>query len=187
MTREEVQNLFPDATKEQITALLNKTNSELASEKSKAEKFKAEANKASELQKQLSEIEQANMTELEKSQALNADIQKKLEDVTKQFNAYKEKADLKEKFSAKGITGENADKLIDSLSEGKFDIEVFDSIIQSKIAEHDEATLKNTKSAGGSGASEEKDTEGLAVKLAKQMGDKSSFDGNSILSTYINQ
>ncbi len=186
MTREEVQNLFPDATKEQITALLNKTNSELASEKSKAEKFKAEASKASELQKQLSEIEQANMTELEKSQALNADIQKQLDEVTNQFNAYKAKADLKEKFSAKGIVGENADKLIDSLSEGNFDIDVFDSIIQSKIAEHDEATMKQTPSAGGSGASKEKDTESLAVKLAKQMGN-TSFDGNSILSKYINQ
>ena len=36
MTREQVIKLFPDATDDQITALLNQNNSEVAREKEKA-------------------------------------------------------------------------------------------------------------------------------------------------------
>ena len=42
MTREDVLKLFPDATDEQITNLLNQNNSEVAREKNKAGKDKEE-------------------------------------------------------------------------------------------------------------------------------------------------
>ena len=40
MTREQVIKLFPDATDDQITALLNQNNSEVAREKEKASGYK---------------------------------------------------------------------------------------------------------------------------------------------------
>ena len=51
MTRDDVLKLFPDATDEQITNLLNQNNSEVAKEKNKANQYKDKANSAEELQK----------------------------------------------------------------------------------------------------------------------------------------
>ena len=55
MTREDVKKLFPEATDEQITSLLNQNNSEVAKEKTKAEKLK----KSEKWQRMLSEKERA--------------------------------------------------------------------------------------------------------------------------------
>lgn len=49
MTREQVLKLFPEATEEQITNLLNQSNAELEKEKTKAKAYKADADKAKEL------------------------------------------------------------------------------------------------------------------------------------------
>ena len=67
MTRNDVLKLFPDATDEQITNLLNKSGEEMAREKEKANQYKAKADKADELQTQLDELQAGNMTELEKA------------------------------------------------------------------------------------------------------------------------
>ena len=67
MTREDVLKLFPEATDEQITNLLNQNNSEVAKEKNKVSQYKAKADTADGLQKQLDEIQAGNLTELEKA------------------------------------------------------------------------------------------------------------------------
>lgn len=67
MTRDDVLKLFPDATDEQITNLLNQNNSEVAKEKNKVSQYKAKADTADDLQKQLDEIQAGNLTELEKA------------------------------------------------------------------------------------------------------------------------
>ena len=72
MTRNDVLKLFPDATDEQITNILNQNNSEVAREKAKTTQFKEKAEKADELQAQLDEIEAGNLTEVEK---VNKDLE----------------------------------------------------------------------------------------------------------------
>ena len=67
MTREDVLKLFPEATDEQITNLLNQNNSEVATEKNKAKQYKAKADTADSLQKQLDDLQAGNLTELEKA------------------------------------------------------------------------------------------------------------------------
>lgn len=67
MTREDVLKLFPEATDEQITNLLNQNNSEVAKEKNKVSQYKAKADTADSLQKKLDEIQAGNMSELEKA------------------------------------------------------------------------------------------------------------------------
>lgn len=67
MTREDVLKLFPEATDEQITNLLNQNNSEVATEKNKAKQYKAKADTADDLQKQLDDLQAGNLTELEKA------------------------------------------------------------------------------------------------------------------------
>lgn len=67
MTREQVLKLFPEATEEQITNLLNQSNAELEKEKTKAKAYKADADKAKELQAKIDELETGNLTEIEKA------------------------------------------------------------------------------------------------------------------------
>jgi hypothetical protein len=80
MTREQVLKLFPDATDEQITGLLNQTNSEVAREKEKNKAYKEKAENADELQKKLDELEAGNLSEIEKAnkalEAANSQIAK---------------------------------------------------------------------------------------------------------------
>lgn len=80
MTREQVLKLFPDATDEQITGLLNQTNSEVAREKEKNKAYKEKADNADELQKKLDELEACNLSEIEKAnkalEAANSQIAK---------------------------------------------------------------------------------------------------------------
>lgn len=78
MTREQVIKLFPDATDDQITALLNQNNSEVAREKEKASGYKGKASKADELQKKIDELESGNLSEIEKAN-------KALEEANKQI------------------------------------------------------------------------------------------------------
>lgn len=78
MTKEQVIKLFPDATDDQITALLNQNNSEVAREKEKASGYKEKASKADELQKKIDELESGNLSEIEKAN-------KALEEANKQI------------------------------------------------------------------------------------------------------
>lgn len=78
MTREQVIKLFPDATDDQITALLNQNDSEVAREKEKASGYKEKASKADELQKKIDELESGNLSEIEKAN-------KALEEANKQI------------------------------------------------------------------------------------------------------
>ena len=67
MTREQVLKLFPDATDEQVTNLLNQTNAEVVKEKTKAEQYKVKADKTDELQKKLDDLESGSLTEIEQA------------------------------------------------------------------------------------------------------------------------
>ena len=73
MTREQILKLFPDATDDQITNLLNQNNSEVTREKEKAKAYKADADKAADLQKRIDDLEAGNLSEVEKvNKALEA-------------------------------------------------------------------------------------------------------------------
>lgn len=68
MTREDVKNIFPDATDEQITSFLNQSNSDVAKEKAKNQKLKEDAEKAKALETELEELKKQNMSEAERTE-----------------------------------------------------------------------------------------------------------------------
>lgn len=73
MTRNDVLKAFPDATDEQITNILNQVQGELSREKEKSKSYKADADKAAELQKKIDEMEAGKLSEVEKvNKALEA-------------------------------------------------------------------------------------------------------------------
>ena len=161
MTRNDVLKLFPDATDEQITNLLNKSGEEMAREKEKANQYKAKADKADELQA-------GNMTELEKAnkalETANQQIAKLQKD-----NAVR---DLREQaMSDFGITAEQAKTVVKE--DGSFDTTSLGKIISdmkaNAIAEYEKNALNNTPNPSNGGNNNEPDSKPADVANAEQI------------------
>ena len=161
MTRNDVLKLFPDATDEQITNLLNKSGEEMAREKEKANQYKAKADKADELQA-------GNMTELEKAnkalETANQQIAKLQKD-----NAVR---DLREQaMSDFGITAEQAKTVVKE--DGSFDTTSLGKIISdmkaNAIAEYEKNALNNTPNPNNGGNNNEPDSKPADVANAEQI------------------
>lgn len=168
MTRNDVLKLFPDATDEQITNLLNKSGEEMAREKEKANQYKAKADKADELQTQLDELQNGNMTELEKAnkalETANQQIAKLQKD-----NAVR---DLREKaMSDFGITAEQVKTVVKE--DGSFDTTSLGKIISdmkaNAIAEYEKNVLNNTPNPSNGGNNNEPDSKPADVANAEQI------------------
>lgn len=149
MTREDVLKLFPDATDEQITNLLNQNNSEVARERGRADKYKTDAQKADDLQKQLDELNSQNLSDIEKANAERDKALSSVADLEKTIKSMQLKTGLAEQ----GIVGEQADKLIESLNGGNFDTSLLGQIISEKnktaIADYEKKNLHDTPNPGG--------------------------------------
>lgn len=185
MTRNDVLKLFPDATDEQITNLLNKSGEEMAREKEKANQYKAKADKADELQTQLDELQNGNMTELEKAnkalETANQQIAKLQKD-----NAVR---DLREKaMSDFGITAEQVKTVVKE--DGSFDTTSLGKIISdmkaNAIAEYEKNALKGTPNPNNGGNNNDGGTGNKtnAEKIAESLISDAP-KSNNILSHYI--
>lgn len=168
MTRNDVLKLFPEATDDQITNLLNQNNSEVAEEKNKASQYKAKADTADDLQKQLDDLQAGNMTELEKAnkalETANQQIAKLQKD-----NAVR---DLREStMSDFGITAEQAKTVVKD--DGSFDTAVLGKIMSDKeanaIAEYEKNALNNTPNPSNGGNNNEPDSKPADVANAEQI------------------
>lgn len=158
MTRNDVLKLFPDATEEQITNILNQNNSEVAREKAKTAQFKEKAEKTDELQNKIDEIEAGNLTEVEKAnKALEAANQQIAE--LQKSNAIR---DLREKAMTDfKITAEQAKTVVKD--DGSFDTAELGKIITDKetaaAQAKEQEIANNTTNPGGSSAGSDKGTE----------------------------
>lgn len=168
MTRDDVLKLFPEATDDQITNLLNQNNSEVAKEKNKASQYKAKADTAEDLQKQLDELQTGNMTELEKAnkalETANQQIAKLQKD-----NAVR---DLREKAMTDfKITAEQAKTVVKE--DGSFDTTSLGKIISdmkaNAIAEYEKNALNNTPNPSNGGKNDEPDSKPADVANAEQI------------------
>lgn len=168
MTRNDVLKLFPDATDEQITNLLNKSGEEMAREKEKANQYKAKADKADELQTQLDELQDGNMTELEKANKALETADQQIAKLQKD-NAVR---DLRESaMSDFGITAEQAKAVVKE--DGSFDTAVLGKIISDMkanvIAEYEKDALNNTPNPSNGDNNKEPDPKPADVANAEQI------------------
>lgn len=168
MTRDDVLKLFPEATDDQITNLLNQNNSEVAKEKNKASQYKAKADTAEDLQKQLDELQTGNMTELEKA---NKALETANQQITKlqKDNAVR---DLREKAMTDfKITAEQAKTVVKE--DGSFDTTSLGKIISdmkaNAIAEYEKNALNNTPNPSNGGNNNEPDSKPADVANAEQI------------------
>lgn len=185
MTREDVIKLFPDATDEQITNLLNQNNSEVAKEKNKVNQYKAKADKADELQTQIDEIQAGNMTELEKANKALETANQKIADLQKN-NAIR---DLREKAMTDfKVTAEQAKTIIKE--DGSFDTAELGKIMSEKetaaAQAKEQEIAKNQDIPGGGSNKGGADNKTNAEKIAESLISNAPKN-NDVLSHYIQQ
>ena len=170
MTRDDVLKLFPDATDEQITNLLNQNNSEVAKEKNKVNQYKDKANSADELQKRLDELEAGQLTEVEKAnkalEAANEQIAK-----LKKDNAIRDQREAA--MTNFKITADQAKSVVKD--DGSLDYESLGKIISEKEtasakAKEEEIANNSTNPGGGSATGGNGDDKTKAEKVAENIG-----------------
>ena len=183
MTREDVLKLFPDATDDQITNLLNQNNSEVAREKGKADKYKTDAQKAADLQKQIDELNNQNLSDIEKANKALETANNRIAELEKAQAIATQRNSVAEKFK---VTSEQAKQIVKD--DGSFDYDVLGQIISDK--ENAAATAKeqeianNATNPGGGSAGSNNETKSTAEKLVEKMYSGKKQE-NNILSHYV--
>lgn len=196
MTRNEAKaNLeklgFTDVTDEQITSYLNQLEGETNGLKTKLSKAEKDAQNVAELQKQLKELQDSKLTEEEKAE--KAKVEKEQEIAS--LNAKVKAMELRTQLADKGITGEDADKLIESFGGGSLDVELLGKIITERETnaakkKEEEIANRSTNPGGGSSAGDEKDIDkgydenvvNSVVSSMVNIGEKSTSD---IIDSYL--
>lgn len=159
-----------EPTDEQITNYLNSVNAETKKERDRADKFKTDAEKASELQRQLDEINEKGLSDLEKAN-------KRIEELEKNNL----KMTQRQKLAEIGIVGENAEKLIGT--DGSLDFALLGTIINDRetqaMAKAKKELLDGTGSPDGKHKeSEEKEAPDVVNAKLLNFGNKSASDAD---------
>lgn len=196
MTRAEAKaNLeklgFTEVTDEQITNYLNQIESETNGLKTKLSKAEKDAQNVADLQKQLKDLQDSKLTDEEKA----AKEAKEKDDLVTQLQGQVKSMQLRTQLAEKGITGEDADKLIESFNGGSLDVELLGNIIATREADaakkKEEEIAKSSTNPGGSGSaggSDDKDKgydENVVNSVVTSIvggGDKSTAD---IIGNYV--
>lgn len=173
MTREQAkQNLIAigvaEPTDEQVSNYLNQVNGETKKEKDRADGYKAKADTADDLQKQLDELQAGNLTELEKANKALDTANKQIAELQKN-NAIR---DLREKAMTDfKVTAEQAKAIVKE--DGSFDTAELGKIIYEKEtaaakAKEQEIAKGSTNPGGGNAGGDKGKTE--ADKTAEAIG-----------------
>lgn len=189
MTREDIRKQFPDATDEQITALLNINGTDV----NNAKKNNVDPKVLKKLQEDSAayvKLQEAGLTDEEKIQKALQDA----EDSKKEFDKKSNRLDAEKILVGAGLTEDDYKDLIDGIvTEDAETTKTMATNLAGLITKQKDAAVQKTKEelmdgtntpSGGSGENggEEKST---AEKLVEQFFDKPSGDKNDILSHYI--
>lgn len=176
-------------TKEQIDHIMAEHGKSISAEKSKAEGYKTDSLKLTELTKQLETLKAA---QAEKDKSIETkDTQ--YDELAKKFTelqAELKTKELKASLAEKGITGENADKLIASLNGSTIDVEVLANIITERETGAVDKKVKELEGLasnpnGGKAKSEEKsDIEVMAQNIGKSLA-QANKTSNDVLAQYM--
>ena len=183
MTREDVLKLFPEATDEQITNLLNQNNSEVAKEKNKVSQYKAKADTADNLQKQLDELQAGNLTELEKANKALDTANQQIADLQKS-NAIRDQREAA--MTNFKITAEQAKTIVKD--DGSLDYTELGKIMSEKetaaAQAKEQEIAKNQDIPGGGSNKGGADNKTNAEKIAESLISNAPKN-NDVLSHYI--
>lgn len=184
MTREQAkQNLIgfgiAEPTDEDVTKYLNQIGAETKKEKERADGYKA---KADELQTQLDEINNQNLSEVDKANKALETANNRIAELEKTQRIAEQKSNVIAKFK---VSAEQADKIVKE--DGTLDMDVLGQIISDKetaaaTAKEQELAGKATNPGGGNGGNN--DEKSTAEKLVSSIyGGKKQE--NDILKHYV--
>lgn len=111
MTREQVKNIFPDATDEQIDAILNANGADISKAKKGIEKLQEEIERLKPFEAELEQLKNASLTEQEK-------LQKQLEkaaEAEKNFRKLTNRVTAEKIFVSAGLTEADYSELLESI------------------------------------------------------------------------
>lgn len=176
MTRDQIKQLFPEATEEQITKLLNQHNQEISAERIKTASFKEKAEKADSLQTQIDQLQSGNNSEVEKLQQKVAELEK-----AKAISETKKSAMAKFKISA-----DQVDKVI--RDDGSLDFDALGQIMSEKetaaaTAKEQELASKAGNPGGGAGTPGANDQKSQPETLVEKLLQKSATP--NVIDNYI--
>lgn len=171
-----------EPTEQQVSDYLDQVNGESRRERDRADRYKADASKVADLQKQLDDLNSQNLSDIEKANKERDEALTNVDALRKEVNQMKTLNALAER----GITGDDAKNLI--REDGSLDFETLGKIIterETAAASAKEAELlKNTPNPGGKGAGESGDKT-AAQRLVEKVLPKAAAPKN-IIGNYIN-
>ena len=150
MTRESAKaNLIAlgvaEPTEEQISNYLNQFGDETKGLKTQLANAEKNAQNVADLQKQLKDLQDSKLTDEEKIAKEQQEKEQRIADLeTKLRNT-----ELKSQLATNGIVGEDADKLIESLNGGSFDVALLGQIISTRETEAAKKKEEEIAKAGG--------------------------------------
>lgn len=183
MTREHLAEM--GLTDEQIEKVIAENSKDVQKANAKADKYKADADKASELQKQLDEIENKNLSDIEKANKDLETANARIEELENKSRISSQKADAMAKFH---ITKEQADLVIGD--DGSFNMDELGKIISEKEtasanAKEQELAGNASNPNGGGASGGNDDDKSQAEKLAEKISPSNDSKADSVLSHYV--
>lgn len=190
MTREQIIEQFPEATKEQINAILNINGADITREKEKAIDPK-ELKRLQEIESKYKELEDANLTDAEK-------IARALEEANNTKSEFAKKTsrlEVEKILVAAGLKEEDYKDLIDTLvsedlDKSKNSANAFATLVskqkETAVQKTKEEMMDNTPTPGGNGGSnndEKSEAEKIAETIGKSMAGSEST--KTIVDSYL--
>lgn len=167
-----------EPTEDQITNYLNRINAETKRERERADKYKTDAEKAVELQKQLDDLNEQGMSDLDKANKRIAELEK--------IQAISER---KANLAKHGIVGEDADKLFGE--DGAIDFELLGKIITDRetaaASKKEKEILDGTPNPGGAKGGKQEDkseAEVIGETIGKEMA-SAAKSANDVIGAYL--
>jgi len=142
-----------EPTEEQVTNYLNSVQNEVKKAEDTAKRYKADADKVKDLEKQIEEMNTANMTDLEKANKATQDALNQVEEMRKTVTQMQ----LEKSLAEIGIVGDDASGLFSE--DGQLNTEKLGKIIESRekaaVATFQKDALDKTPSPNGNKGGEE--------------------------------
>lgn len=196
MTRAEAKQKLIDLgvaepTEEQISSLLDSVTAETKAEKARADKYKADADKAKDLEQQLSDLQNQNLTDVEKQQKENEALQQQIAELTAnnfrtEAKAILAKAGLPDEDIESLLPGMVADTLENTQARANAYVMAMNKFKENAIKEYDKDTLDNTPVPGGKGdaSGEKTEAEKFAESFGKEAGESAKTSAD-IVNSYL--
>lgn len=185
MTREQakqflIDNGVEEPTDDAVSNLLNTLHSETKMAEDRANRYKSEADRVKTLEKELKELNDANLSDIEKANKATEDAMKQVAELqmtVKQMQLTKSLAEI-------GIVGDDAEGLFENgeLNTAKLG-EIMASREKNAVAAYQKETLNSTPSPqGGQGEEDAKPENDIAKAFATRA--KANTDALSIIDSY---